>query len=93
VDADFHYAVTAATHNPLQMHVLDSIHILFHTTIQVALTEFCRQREQVEKLLSQHGEILEAIAARDPERARQRMLDHLAMVEKNMTELLKMHSS
>jgi len=89
VDADFHYAITAASHNSLQMHVLDSIHTLFHTTIQVALTEFYRQRSHVERLLTQHREILEAIAAHEPERARQQMMIHLAMVEEKMTELLR----
>ena len=89
VDADFHYAITAAAHNSLQMHVLDSNHTLFHPKIQVALQEFYRQRDHIEKLLTQHRDILEAITARDPERARQRMLAHLAMVEKKMTELLQ----
>jgi GntR family transcriptional repressor for pyruvate dehydrogenase complex len=89
VDADFHYAITAASHNSLQMHVLDSIHTLFHATIQVALMEFYRQQGHIEKLLVQHREILEAIAARDPELARQKMMAHLAMVEEKMTELLQ----
>jgi GntR family transcriptional repressor for pyruvate dehydrogenase complex len=88
VDADFHYAITAASHNSLQMHVLDSIHSLFHATIQVALMEFYRQEGHIEKLLVQHREILEAIAARDPELARQKMMAHLTMVEEKMTELL-----
>jgi GntR family transcriptional repressor for pyruvate dehydrogenase complex len=89
VDADFHYAITAASHNSLQMHVLDSIHTLFHATIQVALMEFYRQQGHIEKLLVQHREILEAIAAHDPELARQRMMAHLATVEKKMNELLQ----
>lgn len=89
VDADFHYAITAASHNSLQMHVLDSIHTLFHATIQVALMEFYRQQGHIEKLLIQHREILEAIAMRDPELARQKMMAHLAMVEEKMTELLQ----
>ncbi len=88
VDAEFHYVITAASHNSLQMHVLDSIHSLFHTTIQVALTEFYRQEGHVEKLLNQHREIMEAIAAHDPERARQKMMEHLTMVEEKMAELL-----
>lgn len=89
VDADFHYAITAASHNSLQMHVLDSIHSLFHATIQVALMEFYRQQGHIEKLLVQHREIYEAIAARDPERARQKMMAHLTMVEEKMAELLR----
>lgn len=91
VDADFHYAITAASHNSLQMHVLDSVHTLFHATIQVALMEFYRQQGHIEKLLTQHREILEAIAAREPELARQKMMTHLAMVEEKMTELLQMN--
>jgi len=89
VDARFHYAITAATHNSLQMHVLNSVHTLVHATIQVALMEFYRQQGTIQKLRGQHAEILEAIAARDPELAREKMMVHLTMVEEKMTELLK----
>jgi GntR family transcriptional repressor for pyruvate dehydrogenase complex len=88
VDAEFHYVITAASHNSLQMHVLDSIHSLFHTTIQVALMEFYRQEGHIQKLLIHHREIMEAIAAREPELARQKMMEHLAMVEEKMAQLL-----
>lgn len=88
VDAEFHYAITAAAHNSLQMHVLDSIHSLFSATIQVALMEFYRQEGHIELLLAQHKEIMEAIASREPELARQKMMDHLAMVEEKMAQLL-----
>lgn len=91
VDADFHYAITAAAHNSLQMHVLDSVHTLFHATIQVALMEFYRQQGHIQKLLVQHCDILAAIVARDPELARQKMMVHLSMVEEKMTELLQSH--
>jgi len=89
VDARFHYAITAATHNSLQMHVLNSVHTLVHATIQVALMEFYRQQGTIQKLRGQHAEILAAIAARDPELAREKMMVHLTMVEEKMTELLK----
>lgn len=88
VDAQFHYVITAASHNSLQMHLLDSIHSLFHATIQVALTEFYQQEEYLEKLLSHHRDILNAIETRKPEHARQKMMEHLSMVEEKMTELL-----
>lgn len=89
VDAEFHYAITAASHNSLQMHVLDSIHTIFHTTIQVALMEFYQQEGHVQLLLTQHREIMEAIAERNPEQARQKMMTHLQMVEEKMAQLLK----
>ena len=88
VDAEFHYAITAASHNSLQMHVLDSIHSLFHATIQVALMEFYQQEGHVQLLLSHHHDIMEAIAAHDPELARRKMVEHLAMVEEKMAQLL-----
>lgn len=89
VDAQFHYAITAATHNTLQVHVLNTIHGLFHSTIQVALTEFYRREGYIDLLLTQHREILDAIARHDPEGAREKMGDHLKLVEVKMSELLK----
>ncbi|MFA5517247.1 MAG: FadR/GntR family transcriptional regulator [Desulfuromonadales bacterium] len=89
VDSQFHYAITAATHNTLQVHVLNTIHSLFHATIQVALTEFYRKAEYVEILRHQHREIFESIAAHDPERARRAMMAHLSMVEEKMAALHK----
>lgn len=88
VDARFHYVITAATHNTVQVHVLDTIHSLFHTTIQVALTEFYRKTGYLELLLRQHREILESIASRDAEGARQKMLNHLTLVEEKLAQFL-----
>ncbi|AJF07690.1 FadR/GntR family transcriptional regulator [Geoalkalibacter subterraneus] len=88
VDSRFHYAITAATHNTLQMHVLNTIHSLFHKTVQVALTEFYRKEGMVELLLEQHRAIYQAIADGQPEQARQAMQDHLSLVEGKMSQLL-----
>ena len=88
VDAEFHYAITSASHNSLQMHVLDSIHTLFNTTIQVALMEFYQQQGHIQRLLTHHREIMQAIADRQPELARQKMMEHLTMVEEKMAQLL-----
>lgn len=88
VDSQFHYAITAATHNTLQMHVLNTIHSLFHKTIQVALTEFYRKEGMIELLLDQHRAIYQAIAEGQPEQAREAMLRHISLVEDKMSELL-----
>lgn len=89
VDTKFHYTITASTHNILQVHVLNTIHSLFHTTIMVALTEFYHKEGYINRLLTQHREILEAIAARDPERAREKMMAHLTLVEEKMAYILR----
>jgi GntR family transcriptional repressor for pyruvate dehydrogenase complex len=88
IDAKFHYTITEATQNTIQIHVLDSIHSLFQTNIMVALSEFYQREGYLERLLSQHREILEAIEAHDPERAQQAMRVHLELVEEKMSEFV-----
>lgn len=87
VDTRFHYAITTATHNTIQLHVLNTIHGLFHTTIMVALTEFYRKEGYIKLLLQHHKSILEKIAARDPEGARRSMSEHLELVRSKMQQL------
>ena len=89
IDAKFHYTITEATQNTIQIHVLDSIHSLFQTNIMVALTEFYQREGYLERLLNQHREILEAIEAHDPERAQKAMRTHLELVEEKMSEFLE----
>jgi GntR family transcriptional repressor for pyruvate dehydrogenase complex len=87
LDTQFHYAITAAAHNTIQLHVLNTIHGLFHTTIMVALTEFYQKEGYIERLLDHHRTIMERIAARDPEGARQAMTKHLELVRNKMEQL------
>lgn len=89
VDAQFHLTITAASHNTLQVHVLDTIQSLFQTTIMVALSEFYTKEGYIELLLNHHREIMEAIADHDPERARDRMMEHLTLVEEKLALFLQ----
>ncbi|MBE9487408.1 MAG: FadR family transcriptional regulator [Chloroflexi bacterium] len=89
VDCQFHLTITAATHNTLQVHVLNTIQALFKTTIMVALSEFYSKEGYIELLLNHHREILEAIADHDPERARDRMMEHLTLVEEKLALFLQ----
>ncbi len=89
IDAEFHLTITAASHNTLQIHVLDTIQSLFQTTIMVALSEFYTKEGYIELLLNHHREIMEAIADHDPERARDRMMEHLTLVEEKLALFLQ----
>ena len=89
IDSQFHLTITAATHNTLQVHVLDTIQHLFKTTIMVALSEFYTKEGYIELLLNHHREIMEAIAAHDPERARDWMMAHLTLVEEKLALFLQ----
>ncbi|WP_432822372.1 FadR/GntR family transcriptional regulator [Trichloromonas sp.] len=88
VDTRFHYAITSASHNTIQVHVLNTIHSLFKATIEVALFEFYRREGYAQILLAQHEAIISAISARDPDLARQKMIDHLSIVKQKMSEFL-----
>lgn len=87
LDTRFHYTITAAAHNTIQLHVLNTVHGLFHTTIMVALSEFYRKKGYIDMLIKHHRTIMERIAARDPEGARQAMTVHLELVRNKMEQL------
>lgn len=89
IDAQFHLTITEATHNTLQIHVLNTIQELFKANIMVALSEFYSKEGYVELLISHHRDIMEAIAARDPERARDKMMEHLSLVEEKLRLFLE----
>lgn len=89
IDFQFHLTITAASHNTLQVHVLDTIQALFKATIAVALNEFYTKEGYIELLLNHHREILEAIANRDPARARDKMMEHLTLVEEKLAMFLQ----
>lgn len=87
IDSQFHYAITAASHNSLQTHVLRSIHTLFQDSIRLTLSDAYQQEGFIELLLSQHLGITKAIAGKKAALSRQRMMDHLRTVEEKMIEL------
>lgn len=87
VDARFHYAITSAAHNTIQLHVLNTIQELFHTTIMVALMEFYQKEGYIDLLMKHHYAILEAIRKHQPEEAREAMRTHLALVMDKMRQL------
>lgn len=76
-DADFHLAIAQATHNTIQVHIMSSIYDL----LRQSMAKIFIDREQVKKLINHHLQIFLAIKNRDPEKARQKTLDHLNYVE------------
>jgi GntR family transcriptional repressor for pyruvate dehydrogenase complex len=80
-DTDLHYAIATATHNTMQIHVLNSIHGLYRATIEVAMTRFYSQPKYIKMLYNQHKEIYKNIATRNPEGAMTAMKNHLEWVK------------
>ena len=80
VDRNFHYIMARAARNKALLRITDNIMDL--------LAESREQYLQVEgrpqKSILRHREVLEAIRARDPERAEKCMLEHLVDIETSL---------
>ena len=72
-DLEFHLAIADAAHNQVLRQVIDTMrHVL-----RVWFAEAFRGREDRSEPIRRHKVIYEAIAARDPARARQAMAEHI----------------
>lgn len=85
-DVAFHTAVVAATHNDLLAVLSNPVSDLLTEVVRVSL----RIPDAVEHGLAYHRRILGAIRSRDPEQARQAMLEHVMyahdLVERTRTK-------
>jgi GntR family transcriptional repressor for pyruvate dehydrogenase complex len=84
IDADFHLAITLATHNKIQTHVMYTLHDLLKESI-----ERYYHKLNGEELLNQHLGIVEAIKEKNSELARTRIFQHLEYVESCIKEGIK----
>ena len=90
VDFQFHYAIATATHNTMQLHILNTVHGLFLATIEVALHRFySSQPKYIEILLGQHQAIYDNIVDRNAEGARTAMAEHLQWVQDKLPHILQ----
>ncbi len=86
IDADlrFHLAVAAATGNRIALRMMHAIRDLLHR----ALASIYHIPGSPERSITQHREILAAIASGDAESARHRMREHLLRVERDIHDVL-----
>ncbi len=89
-DADFHLAMSQATHNTVQIHMMSTIYDLLMNYMSAIFAGIFTDPEKVKKLFQQHYQIFNAIKNRSPEKARERILRHLDYVE---LELKMSHST
>lgn len=76
-DSAFHYALATSTKNDVILRLINGILDLLHQTRE----EWVQVKGRPTKALRAHRLILEALRARNPEEARQAMLNHLLEVE------------
>jgi GntR family transcriptional repressor for pyruvate dehydrogenase complex len=82
-DADFHLAISEATHNQIQSHLMFTIYDILRESIGKYYNDI-----QMEVVFNQHLGIFHAIKNRNPDLARERILEHLDYVESRLKELV-----
>jgi len=83
-DADFHLAISEATHNKIQTHIMFTIYDI--------LKKFIRKYyENIDynDIYNQHSNVVKAIKKKDSELARMRILEHLDYVESRIREAVE----
>jgi GntR family transcriptional repressor for pyruvate dehydrogenase complex len=81
-DANFHLAISEATHNKIQTHLMFSIYDILKESLGKYLENI-----KMSDIFDQHCKVVEAIIKRDPDLASVRMREHLDYVESRVKEL------
>ncbi|UWQ91031.1 FCD domain-containing protein [Aliisedimentitalea scapharcae] len=81
LDAQFHSAIIDASHNVVMLHMMRSMFDLLREGVFYNRKIMFKQRTSRAALLDQHRAINDALQARDPDRARTAVEDHLDYVE------------
>lgn len=79
-DVAFHRAIADATHNPLFSYLMSSLLKLLHEHVQLSLAGLEPRSATAQRLRMQHRALLEAILARDSDRARRLAGEHMDFV-------------
>jgi GntR family transcriptional repressor for pyruvate dehydrogenase complex len=75
-DANFHLAISEATHNKIQMHLMFSIYDMLKESLGKYL-----ERIDMNDVHAQHLKIVAAIKKKNPDQAEKRMREHLDYVQ------------
>lgn len=86
-DAIFHLSIVEASHNLVLLHVMRDLFELLQRSVSHNLDKLYTLPRVFEPLKEQHFELLQAVLAGDPERARQAAQNHLVFVEESLKNI------
>jgi GntR family transcriptional repressor for pyruvate dehydrogenase complex len=86
-DIKFHYAITSATSNVLQMHLMKNIHDWIEKVSYEVRSNMYKSKESQEILYKQHYDIFNAIKNKKPELAHKTMKKHIEHVEEHLRKI------
>ncbi|MBM9513898.1 FadR/GntR family transcriptional regulator [Desulfogranum marinum] len=80
-DAAFHMAISFATKNPVQIHLMRNFYDLLFLGIKKNLSHLWDDPENIDIVLAAHSKIYEAIANKQPDAAEAAMREHIEYVQ------------
>jgi GntR family transcriptional repressor for pyruvate dehydrogenase complex len=86
-DSAFHLGIFQAAQNTILSHIGFTLFDLLWQSQKLIRETMYKETENKRRMLKQHSAILEAIKARDPEKAGQAIVAHLDFAEKKIIEL------
>lgn len=84
-DLQFHFAIAEATHNRVLERIIKTLDNMMHETFLANRQDMYSMPGKAMRILYEHQLILDAIMQREPEKAREGMLNHLNHVETGLT--------
>lgn len=88
-DANFHFAISHATHNVLLVHVMNNIYQWIERVSYEIRSRMYREPDSHELLLKHHADIYEAIKSRNPDLAYSKMLVHMEYIQEELYNIFK----
>lgn len=86
-DVNFHLSIAMATHNPMLLHIMQSLFNVLQKSISITLQDLFRDSAHRENVKDQHTEVLNMVLQNDAAAAKSAMQAHLSWVESCITVL------
>lgn len=92
-DAEFHIAISMATHNTIQSHLMATWYNLLWNTQRVSRKKIFRKKGNRELIAEQHLNLFKAIKEGDKERASKEARKHIEFVEQELRKIISENKS
>lgn len=92
-DHGFHLAIVEASHNPVLVHVLNSLKNMMLLTVQASVANLNPREEMRKKIVRQHRQLYEAVISAKPAAAQKVAMAHVRFVSEAMRDMEKQGST
>lgn len=82
LDLELHLSIAKATHNIIAIHIMDALKVNFNLFFR--FTKSMPSSERLDILWQHHYDIVDAIARKDSESAKQNVIEHLNFIEEKI---------